>query len=266
MNIIERIKGASSHQSGGAGFDDLALADNPMEATMRLGPGSMTPVGQRGPVEEDDRYGSHHRVGVHARDHAAPYHRGGDAEADTHRSIISEAAPSELAADFASLTAAEDFAGDSTFVSGLPVVGAWPLARQQRAMLTLFGVGLLGLLSGGRADAAGQRAQRVAGGCRRAGFDPVAAFGQIGFAGAGGPAGGLPRSRRQRFGADQQRAQPEDRRWRRGGRAFRICRIEVDALLPLVDRAEKNAKVVLDQRTTLTQVGQSLRAVNRQSG
>jgi twitching motility protein PilJ len=36
-------------------------------------------------------------------------------------------------------------------------------------------------------------------------------------------------------------------------------------LLPLVDRAEKNAGVVLAQQTVLTQVGQALRLINRQS-
>ena len=35
--------------------------------------------------------------------------------------------------------------------------------------------------------------------------------------------------------------------------------------MPLVDRAEKNAKIVLDQQKTLTQVGQALRTINRQS-
>jgi twitching motility protein PilJ len=39
----------------------------------------------------------------------------------------------------------------------------------------------------------------------------------------------------------------------------------VDPLLPLVDRAEKNAQIVLAQEKTLTQVGQALRAINRQS-
>jgi twitching motility protein PilJ len=40
---------------------------------------------------------------------------------------------------------------------------------------------------------------------------------------------------------------------------------EVDKLLPLVDRAEKNAKTVMDQQKILTQVGSALRAINRQS-
>ena len=39
----------------------------------------------------------------------------------------------------------------------------------------------------------------------------------------------------------------------------------VDPLLPLVDRADKNAAVVLAQQKTLTEVGQSLRTINRQS-
>ena len=39
----------------------------------------------------------------------------------------------------------------------------------------------------------------------------------------------------------------------------------IEPLLPLVDRAEKNANIVLAQQKTLTQVGQALRAINRQS-
>ena len=39
----------------------------------------------------------------------------------------------------------------------------------------------------------------------------------------------------------------------------------LDPLLPLVDRAEKNADIVLAQQKALTEVGQSLRAINRQS-
>ncbi len=40
---------------------------------------------------------------------------------------------------------------------------------------------------------------------------------------------------------------------------------DVDKALPLVDRAEKNAKTVMDQQKILTQVGSALRAINRQS-
>ncbi len=40
---------------------------------------------------------------------------------------------------------------------------------------------------------------------------------------------------------------------------------DVDKLIPFVDRAEKNAKTVMDQQKILTQVGSALRAINRQS-
>jgi twitching motility protein PilJ len=39
----------------------------------------------------------------------------------------------------------------------------------------------------------------------------------------------------------------------------------IEPLLPLIDRAEKNAATVLGQQQILTQVGQALRAINRQS-
>jgi twitching motility protein PilJ len=40
---------------------------------------------------------------------------------------------------------------------------------------------------------------------------------------------------------------------------------DVDKLMPLVDRAEKNSKTVMDQQKILTQVGSALRSINRQS-
>ena len=39
----------------------------------------------------------------------------------------------------------------------------------------------------------------------------------------------------------------------------------LDTVVPLVDRAEKNAGVIIAQQKALTEVGQSLRAINRQS-
>lgn len=40
---------------------------------------------------------------------------------------------------------------------------------------------------------------------------------------------------------------------------------EMDKVTPLVDRAEKNAKAVMDQQKVLTQIGSALRLINRQS-
>ena len=39
----------------------------------------------------------------------------------------------------------------------------------------------------------------------------------------------------------------------------------IEPLMVMVDRAEKNAAIVVGQQKTLTQVGQALRAINRQS-
>src|SRR5206468_1027209 len=39
----------------------------------------------------------------------------------------------------------------------------------------------------------------------------------------------------------------------------------LDPVMPLVEKAEKNANTVLGQQKILTQVGQALRAINRQS-
>lgn len=41
--------------------------------------------------------------------------------------------------------------------------------------------------------------------------------------------------------------------------------LDVEKVTPLVDRAEKNAKTVMDQQAILTQVGSALRSINRQS-
>ena len=39
----------------------------------------------------------------------------------------------------------------------------------------------------------------------------------------------------------------------------------IDAVLPLVDKAEKNANIIIGQQKVLTQVGEALRTINRQS-
>ncbi|MDQ2780088.1 MAG: methyl-accepting chemotaxis protein [Pseudomonadota bacterium] len=251
MNLTDRTPGESHAKGSAADFDELALADNPMEATMRLHPGMAMPAG----------------VGSYPYAARAPvdYGRDLDSEAEGHASIISEAAPSELAADFAGMAAAEDFAADSTFDSGLPAVGNWPLARQQRTMLALFVAGLLGLLvvggltivasgrSAAQVAAVGQattQSQRLAKSVSQALIGQPAAFPEV--ADSAAVLSGNVRSLKTGEGAVA--AAPAG------------LQGEIDALLPLVDRAEKNAKVVLDQRQALTQVGQSLRSINRQSG
>ena len=231
MSFLDRIKGAGRTKPEAdisIAFDDLAQPANPSEVTVRLGPNTEV----QGPDS----------------------------------SIISEAAPSELAPEFGESRmpeAASDIDGDR-FSSGLLIIGSWPLARQQRAMVSLFAAGLLGLLlaallvlngsgrSASQAGAAGQastQSQRLAKSVSQALVGSSAAFPEVkesievltqnvrSLKTGEGPVSAAP------YGLQDQ----------------------IDALLPLVDKAEKNAGVVLAQQKTLTQVGQALRAINRQS-
>ena len=175
-------------------------------------------------------------------------------------SIISEAAPSELAAEGAN---GNDFA-PSRMGSDLPIIGDWPIERQQRSLLATAGVGLLGMvLVAAFALNSGSR-----------GAQQVAATGQ-----AQTQSQRLAKSVSQALlGSAQAFPEVKDsvdilaknvRSLRDGGdvpAAPGSLQGEVEKLIPLVDRAEKSAGTVLTQQKTLTQVGQALRAINRQSG
>jgi twitching motility protein PilJ len=202
---------------------------NPMEETMRLGPGSVLPESMGGRADS---------------------------------SIISEAAPSELAAEFSETRMPGDV--DDSASSGLPVIGAWATARQQRLLFFMFALGLIGFVAislaalyrsseaSTQVAAAGQaqtQSQRLAKSVSQALLGGTAAFAEVkesaevlarNVRSLGNGEGGVPAapSSLQDKGA---------------------------AVLPLVDRAEKSAGVVLAQQKTLTQVGQSLRNINRQS-
>jgi len=177
-------------------------------------------------------------------------------------SIISEAAPSEMAADFPeSRHPGTDTNG---FTTGLPLVGAWPLPRQQRAMLGLFAAGfallvlvaVLALLASNRSaeqlGAAGQattQSQRLAKSVSQALVGNTAAFPEVQDS-----ISILARNVRSlNTGEGDVAAVPAS------------LQGSLDTLVPLVDKAEKNAAFVIGQQKTLTQVGQSLRAINRQS-
>ena len=51
-----------------------------------------------------------------------------------------------------------------------------------------------------------------------------------------------------------------------GGGLSAAAQQAVEPLLPLIDSADKNVAIVLSQQKALTEVGQSLRAINKQSG
>ena len=118
MSFLDRIKGAGRAKPEAdiplpsESFDELSPAANPSEATIRMGQSTLSP-GTR------------------------------DGGADS--SIISEATPSELAQDFnETRIAGADSDPESGLMTGLPLIGAWPVEKQQRTMLMLFGAGQIG--------------------------------------------------------------------------------------------------------------------------
>ncbi len=178
-------------------------------------------------------------------------------------SIISEVAPSELPGEFAETRMqAGGEGGDG--MTRLPIIGHLAVARQQRILgaLTVLGVaGLLVVVVVSQIAANNVAAQ-------------VGTTGQV-----------LMQSQRLAKSVSQAlvgspQAFPEVREsatvLASGARGLRNGNEELTAvsptvqdvlqpIMPLVDRAEKNAEVVLSQQQILTQVGEALRTINRQS-
>ncbi len=238
MSFLDRIKGhgadkpAADATAAPAPFNELSEPGNPMEATIHLSHSTLTGMSSRLDAEDG--------------------------------SIISEAAPSELAGEFPESRPHGVSADSEGFNSGLPVVGAWALARQQRAMLILFFSGLAALLitavfalvasnrSAAQVGAAGQattQSQRLAKSVSQALVGNAAAFPEVKDS-----IDILTRNVRSlKTGDGDVAAAPGSQQ------------DTLDPLLPLVDKAEKNAAIVLAQQKTLTQVGAALRSINRQS-
>ncbi len=182
-------------------------------------------------------------------------------ELDT--SIISEAAPSEMA-DFSETRMHEADVAAAAAGSGLPLIGNRPVAEQQRLLIALIVIGVIGLLvmtvlsvlsaSRGSAQvgASGQalmQSQRLAKSVSQALIGSASAFPEV------------------RESADVLARNVRSLKTGEGDIAAAPSSVQevLDPVLPMVERAEKNAKVVLDQQKILTQVGQALRAINRQS-
>jgi len=233
MSFLDRIKGAgrAKVKAGGgvvpAPFDELS-PPGPNEVTVRLD----NSVGRRNGREADS-------------------------------SILSDDSASELAPDYSGARATA--AGGLRPAAALPLIAHWPLQQQQRAMVALFGLGLVGLLlwawlsissaniGATQVAATGQattQSQRLAKSVSQAIVGSTAAFAEVRDS-----VGVLTQNVRSLASGE-------------GGvsAAPAALQAQVTTLLPLVDNAEKNAGIVLGQQQTLTQVGQALRAINRQSG
>ena len=178
-------------------------------------------------------------------------------------SILSEALPSETAGEFVEtrLPGVDDERATGT---GLPLIGALPLAQQQRilSLVVAIGLTLLGLGAYLAIDAAGRssaqvgatgqammQSQRLAKSVTQAFVGSAAAFPEVRES-----AEVLARNLRGlKDGSAEMVAAPA------------AAQEAIEPMMVLVDRAEKNAAVVVGQQKTLTQVGQALRAINRQS-
>ncbi|MEO7336546.1 MAG: methyl-accepting chemotaxis protein, partial [Caldimonas sp.] len=237
MNLLNQVKGR--------GPDDAAVS-------------SSMPIS--GPSGDDEMYAaSRDAVAPAAHDAGAP--AVGD---DFDASMISESAPSEMA-DFSDTRLHDaDFAAAAAGGTGLPLIGKRPVVEQQRVLFAMVALGLIGLIamtattllgasrSAAQVGASGQalmQSQRLAKSVTQALVGSAAAFPELKDS-----ADVLVRNvRGLRSGEGEIPAAPSG------------AQDSIENALPLVDRAEKSAKTVLDQQKVLTQVGQALRAINRQS-
>jgi twitching motility protein PilJ len=183
---------------------------------------------------------------------------------DHDTSIISEAAPSGLA-DFSETRLPDgELAAAAAAGTGLPIIGNRPVAEQQRVLFIMVAVGLIGLIlmtvlsllaanrGAAQVGASGQalmQSQRLAKSVSQALIGSASAFPEVKES-----ADVLVKNVRSlRSGEGDISAAPS------------AVQEAIEPMLPLVDRAEKNAATVLGQQKILTQVGQALRAINRQS-
>src|SRR5438105_1871335 len=178
-------------------------------------------------------------------------------------SIISEAAPSEMA-DFSETRIQGADAAAMGASSGLPMIGQRPISQPQTILGAMVLVGLIGLVGmtisslinanrgAAQVGASGQalmQSQRLAKSVSQALIGSPQAFPEVREA-----AEVLAKSvRGLKTGDENLSAAPS------------AVQEAIGPMLPLVDRAEKNANTVIAQQQILTQVGQALRAINRQS-
>jgi twitching motility protein PilJ len=176
-------------------------------------------------------------------------------------SVLTDGA-SELGGEYTETRMPAD--GESATGTGLPLIGHLPLAQQQRALIGVVSLGLGSLLVGAwlavtsandsaaQVGASGQalmQSQRLAKSASQALLGSGTAFGEV------------------RESSDV--LARNVRALKDGGGGIKPAPLRaqgaVEPLMPLIERAEKNAAVVLAQQKTLTDVGLALRAINRQS-
>jgi twitching motility protein PilJ len=221
-------------------------------------------------LEQDGRYDeAHARVnGTDVPDLALPGNEGAatldmgamQPTGAMDSSIISEAAPSEMAEFSETRVQGSEAAG----TAGLPLIGQRPLGEQQRILGGMVLLGVVGLVAvtiyslnaadkgSAQVGATGQalmQSQRLAKSVSQALIGSPQAFPEV------------------RESTEVLARTVRDLKSGEGSLAAAPAGVQdaLDPLLPLVDRAEKNANTVIAQQKILTQVGQALRTINRQS-
>jgi twitching motility protein PilJ len=178
-------------------------------------------------------------------------------------SLLTEANPTDAAGEY-SETRLQGAEGLGAAGTSLPLIGRLPIAQQQRALIGMLVLGVGGLVGGSwlavnkandgasQVGASGQalmQSQRLAKSVSQALLGSDSAFGEV-------------RESAEVLGKNLRALKDGSADLKPVAAAAQSA---IEPLMPLVERAEKNAQVVLAQQKTLTQVGQALRAINRQS-
>ena len=240
MSFVNKIKGWGG-QKGSAEHDalehDAAFAADFANA----GPGDAAPAADL-PLSDIEASAAFDTHAVAAGDAPTP-------------SVNAEAVPSEIA-EFSETRLQGPDSGMASIGASLPLIGQRPVIEQQRILLTVLGIGLIGLIVltiyafGSATRGAAQLAvngqalmesQRLAKSVSQAMTGSAAAFPEM---------------------KDSVAALASDVRGLKTGegpvsQAPAAVQDQLDVVLPLVDRAEKNAAVVLAQQKALTDTGGS---------
>jgi twitching motility protein PilJ len=240
MNLIDKLTGKSRPQDGADPNDEAALADHYSVLDMNLdAPDTVQDPDERTTVASLD---------------------GG--------SIISEASPSEMAPSYLHTRAMPqetDLLPQPGSGARLPLIGHLSADRQQRVLGAVLALGVLGLVlstvlavrsaggSASRIGATGQalmQSQRLAKSVLQAGAGQASAFAEV-----------------------RDAAQALARNVRELGDSGGMLGLDalplpgqISAVVPLVEKTEKNASIVLAQEQPLTQAADTLRRLQQQSG
>jgi twitching motility protein PilJ len=179
-------------------------------------------------------------------------------------SIITEAAPSEIAEFSETRIVGAD--GDLSALggTGLPIIGTRSVAEQQRVLIVLLLLGFLTILFVTLASLnAGNKGSAQVAATGQALMQSQRLAKSVSQALVGSP-GAFPEVRES---FEVLAKNVRELKTGEGVLAAAPSAVQplIDPLLPLVERAEKNANTVIAQQKILTQVGQALRAIGRQS-